>query len=79
MYKSSISVKKELIIHLIFWLIWMYYSLIIIGDHGFQVVDVDLFYGTGMVVYVITFYLHYCLSYHGFLNRSNGRRQSWAF
>ena len=59
MYKSSISVKKELIIHLIFWLIWMYYSLIIIGDHGFQVVDVDLFYGTGMVVYVITFYLHY--------------------
>ncbi|WP_300662725.1 histidine kinase [Fluviicola sp.] len=59
MYKSSISLSKEVIIHLIFWLIWMYYSLIGIGDHGFQILDIDLFYTTGILVYIITFYVHY--------------------
>ncbi len=59
MYKSSISLKKEVIIHLVFWLIWMYYSLIVLDDNGFRIGEVDLFYTTGMVVYVTTFYVHY--------------------
>ncbi|MNU87641.1 Sensor histidine kinase YehU [compost metagenome] len=59
MYKSSISLGKEVIIHFVFWLIWMYYSLIVIGENGFQIGEVDLFYGTGLLVYFVTFYVHY--------------------
>ncbi len=59
MYKSSISVKKEVVIHLIFWIIWMYYSLIAVDNEGIHFGRIDLFYSTGIVVYIATFYIHY--------------------
>ncbi len=61
MYKSSLSVKREIWIHLVFWLIWSYYSFFVVDEKGLQVGYVSLFYGTGIAVYIITFYCNYLL------------------
>lgn len=59
MYKSSLSVKKEIVINLVFWLIWTYYSLVVINDKGVSIVEVSMFQLTGYIVYILTFYLNY--------------------
>jgi len=61
MYKSSLPPKKEILVHLGFWAIWLYYSLIMVQSDGLHMVETDLFYNTGMIVYVITFYANYLL------------------
>lgn len=59
MYKSSLSIRREILIHLVFWLIWSYYSFLLRDEEGLRIGKVTLFYGTGIAVYVITFYCNY--------------------
>lgn len=59
MYKGSLSIRKEFIIHLLFWLIWTYYSIVIIEDYAFHIGKLHLFYITGIIIYVLTFYVNY--------------------
>lgn len=59
MYKSSVSVKKEIVINLVFWLIWSYYNLVIVSNQGVSFAEITLFQVTGYIVYVSTFYLNY--------------------
>lgn len=59
MYKSSLSVKKEVLVNLVFWLIWSYYNLVSVTNQGASFVEITLFQVTGYIVYVLTFYLNY--------------------
>lgn len=61
MYKSSLSVKKEILIHLLFWVIWTYYNFVSIGDTGLQIGKPDLFFITGSILYILVFYFNYLL------------------
>lgn len=60
-YKSSLSRAKEGLIHGIFWLIWAYYTLVMIGDHGLEIAVPPMFIATGHVLYVLLFYCSYLL------------------
>lgn len=59
MYKGSISFKKEIIIHLIFWLIWTYYTILIVDNNALYVGHMHLFFITGNIIYILTFYANY--------------------
>jgi len=59
MYKSSLSAKKEIAIHLIFWLIWAHYSIIVTENNVLKIGKMHLFYVTGIAVYIVTFYVNY--------------------
>lgn len=59
MYKGSISFKKELIIHLVFWLIWTYYTILIIDNKALFIGNMRLFFVTGNIIYILTFYVNY--------------------
>lgn len=60
MYESSVSVKKEVLLHLIFWLVWSYYSFVTLDNNGLHIAkNVGLFYITGIIVSIATFYCNY--------------------
>lgn len=61
MYLKSLTVKKEILIHLLFWLVWMYYSVVVIDSSGLSVWRPKLFYSTGMLIYILVFYVNYFL------------------
>lgn len=60
-FKSSLSKRKEWLIHGIFWLIWSYYAFMRIGEHGLKFGVPSLFIVTGQLLYVILFYCSYLL------------------
>lgn len=59
MYKSSLSAKKEILIHLIFWLIWFYYNFVVLSDHGPVIGQIHLFFTTGKILFILLFYINY--------------------
>jgi len=59
MYKSSLPRSREVAIHLIFWVIWFYYMVVVISENGPEIVKPSLFITTGIIIYFITFYVNY--------------------
>lgn len=63
-YKGSLSTKKEVVLHLGFWLLYAYFTMIRFEagqDNYFRVAQVDLFSATWIIVFVATFYFNYLL------------------
>ncbi|ASZ12482.1 histidine kinase [Chitinophaga pendula] len=60
LYQGTLSRKKELIIHLLFWLLAAYFTFVKNPFHA-QLFVPDLFYTTYVVVFMGTFYFHYLL------------------
>lgn len=60
LYQGTLSRKKELIIHLIFWLLAAYFTFVKNPIHA-QLFVPDLFYNTYLIVFISTFYFHYLL------------------
>ncbi len=60
LYKGTLSRKKEVIIHGIFWLLSAYFTFIKNPMHA-QFSKPDLFYSTYVVVFIATFYFHYLI------------------
>lgn len=58
LYKGILSGKKELIIHLIFWILTAYFTFVKNPFHARLVIP-DLFYTTYLLVFTATFYFHY--------------------
>lgn len=61
MYKRSLSIKKELLIHLLFWVVWAYYNIMVFEANMLQVGQMHLFYITGTAVFIVSFYVNYLL------------------
>jgi len=59
MYKGSLSLRKELLIHLVFWLIWIYYTILIVDNNGLYIGNMHLFFITGNIIYILIFYANY--------------------
>ncbi len=60
MYKNPISVPKEIAVNLAFWLIFGYYSFVMITKKGLVFTfETSLFSITGISIFVATFYLTY--------------------
>lgn len=79
MYKGSLSFRKEFIIHLLFWLVWTYYSIIIIQNNAFRIGELHLFYITGTIVYVLTFYINYLFVLPRVFKPFRWRKAIWGF
>lgn len=79
MYKGSLSLKKEFIIHLLFWVIWTYYSIVVIENNAFRIGELPLFYITGIIVYVLTFYVNYLFVLPKVFNPFRWRKAIWGF
>lgn len=60
-YKSSLSVKKEMIIHLVFWLVTAYFTLIRFKNAQLELIPLSLFEITWALVFVSSFYFNYLL------------------
>ena len=61
-YKETLSRRLEAIIHLVFWLLLAYLTLVefdTTGGEAFKWVKLDLFIKTGSIVFILTFYLNY--------------------
>lgn len=56
---TNLTSKKEIIIHLIFWVIYSYFSLIKFNAEGDLYLDLSLFSLTWFLVFILTFYLNY--------------------
>lgn len=61
MYKSSLSVRKEILLHFIFWIIWSYFSMAYETNGDFRLELPDVFSITWLTVYITTFYVNYLL------------------
>ncbi|NGF74721.1 histidine kinase [Fluviicola sp. SGL-29] len=59
MYKSALSVRKEILLHLVFWLVWVYFTLAVVDSNGIRFAEMDLFSSTWCITYVVTFYVNY--------------------
>lgn len=59
MYKSTLSVKKEIALHLLFWVIWVYFTLAVVDVNGIHFAEMDLFSYTWCISYGVTFYVNY--------------------
>jgi hypothetical protein len=79
MYKSSLSIKKEILIHLLFWVIWAYYSFIVIGDTGIRLGKPGLFFTTGTILYIVAFYFNYLLILPKVFNPFNWKKALVGF
>ncbi|RAJ76783.1 histidine kinase [Chitinophaga dinghuensis] len=60
LYKGTLSRKKEVIIHGIFWLLSAYFTFVK-NPMQTQFSKPDLFYSTYVVVFIATFYFHYLI------------------
>lgn len=56
-----LTVRKEVAIHVIFWLIYSYFFLIKLNRQGKLVADFSFFIGTWMLVFAVTFYFNYLI------------------
>ncbi len=59
MYQSALSVRKEIALHLLFWVIWVYFTLAVVDENGIHFMEMDLFSFTWCITYVVTFYFNY--------------------
>lgn len=59
MYQSALSVRKEIVLHLVFWLVWIYFTQLVIDEQGIRFASLDLFSFTWFITYIITFYFNY--------------------
>jgi two-component system LytT family sensor kinase len=60
-YKSSLTTRREIIIHSIFWLITAYFTLIKFKNIQFDLVPLKLFEITWAIIFVSSFYFNYLL------------------
>lgn len=58
--QPSVSRRKEAVWHGIFWLVFLYFSLVSFSKGKFQA-DLHLFTATWILLFIITFYVNYCL------------------
>lgn len=59
--KYQLSRKKEIVIHLLFWVIYLYFYLIHFDSSGKLQFDFGLFNCTWILIFSLTFYLNYLL------------------
>lgn len=60
-YQPGITLRKEIVINILFWLIWAYFSLLKWTGDGIELKSVGLFLTTYFLVFSSTFYLHYLI------------------
>jgi hypothetical protein len=61
MYKGTLSVKKEIIIHVFFWVVWLYFNITSIDKNGVGFLRASLFSWTWLIVNLVTFYFNYLI------------------
>lgn len=60
-YKSQLSTKKEILIHLVFWVVTAYFTLIKFKNAQLEIVPLTIFEKTWALVFVAAFYFNYLL------------------
>lgn len=59
MFQSSISKRKEILLHILFWMAWFYFNWVDVEHEKVSVVSLDLFLITWCIVNIATFYFNY--------------------
>lgn len=74
LYKSPLSTKKEVIIHLVFWVVTAYFTLIKFKNAQLEIIPLSIFEITWAIVFVAGFYFNYILVLPRVINKFSWKK-----
>lgn len=69
MYQRKVTRQKEVALHFIFWIIWLYFNALEVRETGIHFISFSLFHCTYIFVFFISFYCNYLIVFPQIFNR----------